>query len=244
MDGRHPLTNSATAILYLLAGVAGVAASVWMACFWVPDEIADERAYRSAPACAQTSRTDDCVREREFTVSDVRLGKKQHEATLTDSAGAARRVGFAGDGPLLSRLHDGDRVTGTVWRGAVQEIAAEGTKQETWARSANPPGADLAAAIGVGSAGLVLTAVCGWRLRQGADRHEPTRRMRYLVRLALGLGLAGIAAAVLATSFDLGLWAGPALWALFAAPMAALTVRAWRRAPFLVPEPWIPKPLP
>ncbi|GAA2926306.1 hypothetical protein GCM10020221_22820 [Streptomyces thioluteus] len=238
------MCNSGTAILYLLAGVFGVVFAVWVACTLVPDTIADERAYRSAPACARTATgTDDCVREREFTVSDIRLGKDRHKATLTDSAGGVRRVGFAGDDPLLSRLSDGDRVTGTVWHGAVQEIAAKGTRQGAWARPVNPPGADLAAALGVGTACLVLITACGWRLRQGADRTEPTRRMRHLVRLAFGLGVAGVAAAVTVAALDLRLWTGPALWALLAAPMVAVAVRAWRRAPFRAPEPWTPKPL-
>ncbi|KAA6214682.1 hypothetical protein CP973_37120 [Streptomyces albofaciens JCM 4342] len=235
--------NSATAILYLVFAVIAVAGSVWLISVWVPDRIAAERAYRSAPSCAQASRADDCVRDEEFTVSDIHIGKKQYKATLTDSAGTAWRVGFAGEDPLLNELHDGDRVTGTVWQGAVQEIAAKGTRQKTWERPVNPPGTELAMAIGLGAAGLVLGVVCGWRLRQGADRHEPTRRMRYLVRLAAGLGAAGIAATVLTAVFDLRLWMGPALWALFSAPMAAWAVRAWRRAPFLAPEPWTPKPL-
>ncbi|WP_049715693.1 hypothetical protein [Streptomyces caatingaensis] len=255
MDGRHPLSNSATAVLFLLAGAAAVAFAVWMAGFSVPEQLADDRAYRSAPACPQpagtartartagTARTDDCVREREFTVSDVRTGRREYGATLTDSAGTARRIGFAGAGPLLHRLRDGDRVTATLWRGAVQEIAAKGTRQETWARPVNPAGANLAAAAGVGTAGLVLAAACGLRLRQGADRYEPTRRMRLLVRLAAGLGAAGVAAAVFTAWLGLGLWTGPALWALCAAPMTAVFVRAWRRAPALPPEPWTPTPL-
>lgn len=243
MSSRNPLYNSATAIISLAFAVICVGASVWLMSVWVPEQIADERAYRSAPVCAPATRTDDCVRDQEFTVSDIRLGKDQHKATLTDSAGTARRIGFADDDPLLSTLRDGDRVTGTVWQGAVQEVTAKGINQKTWARPVNPPGADLAAALGMGVAGLTLSTVCVWRLRQGADRHEPTRRMRHLVRLAAGLGVAGIAAAVITAYFDLGLWTGPALWALFTAPMVAFTVHVWRRAPFLPPEPWKPTPL-
>ncbi|MBH1933383.1 hypothetical protein I5Q34_03625 [Streptomyces sp. AV19] len=243
MDGRHPLSNSASAILYLVAGLAAVAGSAWMAVSWVPGQTAEERAFRSAPACTREVRTD-CVRDEEFTVSEIRLGKKERKATLTDAKGAPRRVGFPDDGPLLKKLDDGDRVTGTVWRGSVQEIAARGTKQPTWAAPVNPPSADLAAAIGLGPAGLLLSVACAWRLRQGADANEPTWRMRYLVRLACGMGLAGVVTAVAFAALGVRpLWAAPVLWSLLVAPMAALTVRAWRRAPYRPREPWRPTPL-
>ncbi|MCZ1016838.1 hypothetical protein [Streptomyces noursei] len=56
--------------------------------------------------------------------------------------------------------------------------------------------------------------------------------MRYLVRLAAGLGVAGIAAAVITAYCDLGLWTGPALWLL--PPSSPLAGRLWCRAQALV----------
>ncbi|RLU86847.1 hypothetical protein CTZ27_23950 [Streptomyces griseocarneus] len=231
MNDRHPLSSSATAIISLVLSVVAVAAAVWVVVAEVPDRTAQERSFRSAPMCAKppAEATTDCRWETEYTVSDIRTGKKDNEATLTHVATGSRHTrSFLTDGPLLGRLKDGERVTGTIWGGEVVEIAARGTRQATFA---NPTAGGTAStllggAVGLGSGGLLAGFVMVWRLRQGADKHEATKPMSYVLRLAVGLGLSGIAASAVADELHVGLWPIPVIWAGFAILLTALTVWA------------------
>lgn len=69
-----------------------------------------------------------------FTVSHIELTKsraKANRAVLTNANGARWETFYASRGPALNRLDEGDRVTGTLWRGRLTQIAAAGASQET-----------------------------------------------------------------------------------------------------------------
>ncbi|MCC3767897.1 hypothetical protein [Streptomyces sp. UNOC14_S4] len=234
MDQRHPLSSSASAIVWLALCVAAVAGAVWTFVVGVPDQMAEERAFRSAAVCAEPpaeARTD-CRWDRDFVISGIRTGSKRNEAVLTDAVTGARHTRvFHADGPLLGKLRDGESVTGTVWGGAVVEIAARGATQATVMKPTEGSTSStlLGGGIGLGAGGLLAGSVLVRRLRQGADKREPTKPMSYVLRLAVGLGLSGVVASLAADALHAGLWPVPVIWAALATVLTALTVWAVRR---------------
>lgn len=130
------LHSTVGTIFALLAGIALVALGTLLVATQAPDGTRDLQAYETAARCpAAPSVPVECRWTQEFTVSGVRLAtiteRESARVFLTDADGARWKTYYSSDGPVLDRLDEGDRVTGTVWRGRLTEIAAGGASQET-----------------------------------------------------------------------------------------------------------------
>ncbi|NKZ06531.1 hypothetical protein [Actinomadura latina] len=71
---------------------------------------------------------------QQFTVSELHLTYKRGEldrAILTDAHGTEWETAYTDTGPVLGDMDEGDRVTGTIWRGRVTEVAMNGDSQDT-----------------------------------------------------------------------------------------------------------------
>ncbi|MGX4689954.1 hypothetical protein [Streptomyces sp. JNUCC 63] len=102
---------------------------------WLPSDRTQYREYKAAEACPARRvipRAEDFLREVTFTVEDTSLGAKRTTATLLGPEPFRRMVVPFGDlGPVLSGLRRGDRVTGTVRRGAVVVVAEGDARQNS-----------------------------------------------------------------------------------------------------------------
>jgi hypothetical protein len=170
-------------------------------------------------------------------VSDVHVvrnyQKGERSAVLTRSSGARWNMEFNQSGPVLEQLDEGDRVTGTIWRGRLTEITANGAAQQTRWGPAGGGGPDILALV-LASSGLLLIVACAWRLL----RRRATPAMQ--ATLALGLGLLYVGLLSAAALFALALFLPPSvadnIWlftAVFCAGAAWMTVveRRSLRAP-------------
>ncbi|MFE7169025.1 hypothetical protein [Streptomyces sp. NPDC057616] len=181
---------------------------------WLGHEIGRYREYRAAPACPAgppEHAVEDCVRTVAFTVADVHAnaGKKgDHSATVTGSPFWDGTVLFGDWDPLLTGLHKGDRVTGTVWGGAVMTLAKGDDRQNSIDAPRDEP--QMVAAAGTfGALIAVLTFVFGAVLLTGAGgrRLQPYVRWQpYGMRLLM---------TAIAACFVVGLicvWTGVPWW--------------------------------
>ncbi|GHA05502.1 hypothetical protein GCM10010329_29930 [Streptomyces spiroverticillatus] len=232
----RPLDSPATAVLWLLLGLALAAVSMWLLAVSVPERYAADRAFRTAPVCPAAARTGaaDCLRRVEFVVSDVRLGRGKRGASirarLTSPETGSLYAQFRNDGPVLDGQKDGDRVVGTLWRGDVVTIAAGGAEQPTVISPSRLSEASLGLALATGPSGLLLAFACGLRMRRRAEP-RPTRGMRSLVRLAGWLTLASLLASGAVHHFGLPLWCLPVIWLPLAALCTGCEVVFTRRPP-------------
>ncbi|MEU9398413.1 hypothetical protein [Streptomyces sp. SID4985] len=228
---------------YISAGVAGVglvsaiAALVLLAFagLELPRTVERDRAFKEAVSCTSVPRAAaDCLSRQPFTVSGIHLwsgrGGDGVYATFTAAGGAEWRTGFSNDGPVLSGLGDGDRVTGTVWRGRLVRISAKGETQVTEDSPDTLPESLVAALLVCGPSLLLLAAACGWRLRRPKERGW-RRGPKMTAVLAAGLAGVGVFAAIVVSMFDLPLWAMPAVWLAPAALATALAIAVGRQAP-------------
>ena len=104
----------------------------------------------------------------------------ERSAVLTGASGARWNTGFNQSGPVLEQLDEGDRVTGTIWRGRMTEITANGAAQETRWAPAGGGGPDILALI-LASSGLLVIVACAWRLQR--------RRVTPAIEATLALGV-------------------------------------------------------
>ncbi|MDQ1036584.1 hypothetical protein QFZ75_003000 [Streptomyces sp. V3I8] len=139
----------AGAALIILSLAAALACSFVFA-VWLPEDRALYREYQGAGACpvrAVPPRSQDCLRQIAFTVKSTRSTPKRMRATLTGPEPFPTVVVPFGDsGPVLSGLQREDRVTGTVWRGAVVVVAAGNARQSSSDAPRDEP--QMPAAIG------------------------------------------------------------------------------------------------
>ncbi|RZU16011.1 hypothetical protein EV645_3555 [Kribbella rubisoli] len=191
------LDKTVTTIFALLAGVALVGCAADLSTVVAPDNVRELHAYQTAPRCpVAPSTAAECRWTEEFTVSDVRVvpesKRGDRSAVLTSASGTRWTTGYGHSGPVLEQLADGDRVTGTIWRGRLTEITGHGAAQETRRAPVNGSGPDILALV-LASSGLVTIFVCGWRLRRG--RATPEMEAAFVV--AIGLLLLGLFSEVL-----------------------------------------------
>ncbi|XRQ03865.1 hypothetical protein ACN3XK_45825 [Actinomadura welshii] len=190
------LRSIAWAFVHALTGIAFVAASAALVATQAPDGRQDLDAYRAAAGCpAAPARPADCLWTLEFTVSGIDLTVKRGEsvsAILTDADGDRWRTRYPQSGPVLDRLDDGDRVTGTVWRGRVTEIAAGGDAQKTHGYPADMRARSLIGALIMAPSGLLLTAVSVWRLARRRTFPKLTPGMTAAFGLAYALFFVGL----------------------------------------------------
>ncbi|MGK5550860.1 hypothetical protein ACSNOI_04535 [Actinomadura kijaniata] len=186
---RHRLM----AVLCLAGGLNLVAWSIAGIVLLAPDGDRDLRLYRAAARCpAAPSGPAECRWTREFTVVAVDLTTSRSSSSsvrLRDASGSERKVATTKD--LLTGLDRGERVTGTIWRGRIAEISADGKTRKT----ADAPD-DLRARVLIGALilappGLLAMVAATWRLVR-FRRPEPTPGMVATLGLAFALGFIGL----------------------------------------------------
>ncbi|WP_328997542.1 hypothetical protein OHA18_24100 [Kribbella sp. NBC_00709] len=183
------LDRTVTTVFVLLVGVALVGVAADLGAVMGPDDARELHAYRTAPHCSTApSAPAECRWTEEFTVSDVDVvpeyKRGDRRAVLSRPSGASWTVGFNRSGPVLEKLHEGERVTGTVWRGRITGITADGAAQETQKAPDGATGPDLFALI-LASSGLLAVGASAWRLRR--RRAAPTRAMEATFVLSIGM---------------------------------------------------------
>ncbi|MFD0854727.1 hypothetical protein ACFQ07_20985, partial [Actinomadura adrarensis] len=118
------------------------------------------------PGPSAPSQAADCLWTQEFTVTGVRLSKKRGEtdrAYLTDANGD-RWTADADKDPILAGLDEGDRITGTIWRGEITEISADGDTQRTYDAPADMGTRAFIGALIVIPPGMLAVTAGLWRL--------------------------------------------------------------------------------
>ncbi|MFG2790030.1 hypothetical protein [Streptomyces sp. NPDC048419] len=206
---------------------------------WLGQEIGRYREYTAAPSCPgglPEHAVEDCVRTVEFKVADVhaRAGKKGgHTATVTGSPFWDGTVDFGDWDPLLTSLHKGDRVTGTVWRGSVMTLAEGDARQSSSDEPRDEP--QMVAAAGTfGALIAVLTFVFGTVLLTGLGgrRLEPYVRWQpYGMRLLTTTIAACFVVGLICVWTGVPWWLTPQLIGLVVAGGAVLVYGRDRRKP-------------
>ncbi|WP_128802499.1 MULTISPECIES: hypothetical protein [unclassified Streptomyces] len=232
----RPLRRVLTGLVLIAVSCAAVLGCRSAFSTWLPREIGRYQDYEAAPPCPAgppTHAYEDCVRTVRFTVTDVHANagsKGDHSATVTGSPFWNGTVDFGDWDPLLTALHKGDRVTGTVWHGSVMTLARGGARQSSIDEPRDEPQmvavagtfAALLAVLTFVFGAIVLTGVGGSRL-QAAVRWRP-----YGMRLLT---------TVLTVCFVVGLicvWTGVAWWltpGLSTLIVAVAAVVIYRRDP-------------
>lgn len=190
------LDKTVTTLFLLLGGVAVVGVATDLGTVVAPDNVRELHAYEAAPRCSTAPQTPAACRwTEEFTVSDIHVVPEymrgDRKAVLTGASGARWNTGYPHSGPVLDRLDEGDRVTGTIWRGRLTEITANGAAQETGRAPADGIGPDILALV-LASSGLLVVVACAWRLR----RRRATPGMEATIVLSIGLLIVGLFSAV------------------------------------------------
>lgn len=190
------LDKTITTIFALLGGVALVGVATDLGTVVAPDNVREIHAYEAAPRCSAAPSTPaECRWTEEFTVSDIHVvpnyDKGDRSAVLTGASGARWNTGYNYSGPVLDQLDEGERVTGTIWRGRLTEISANGARQETGRAPADGGGPDILALV-LGSSGLLVIVTCAWRLQ----RRRATPAMKAILGLSVGLPFVGLFSAV------------------------------------------------
>ncbi|MDA2804442.1 hypothetical protein [Nocardiopsis suaedae] len=224
--------GSALVLLYGLALMGGAAYAVAAN---LADGHRDNRAYLAAEPCPSPPEgAADCLWDQEFTASDIvnERGRSGTRAlTLNAEDGTRIRVGTDGRGPVLRTLDEGQKVTGTMWRGLPREIAAEGMTQRTAEYPIDMRHTALVLALILAPSGAVVTAVTGLRLIRW--RRTPTKAAASALGLGLALPLAGLLMPMFLGDLVSRLWAATLVWAVLAALM---TLTAWVYATHTPPK--------
>ena len=193
--GRNRLTGAALILVGLLSALCS--AGVFTA--WLPGDRALYAEFKAARVCPEGTvmrRSEDCLRQIPFTVEATSTRKKHMRATLLGPRPWSRvLVPFGDPGPVLSELRKGDRITGTVWRGVVVEIARGDDRQVSADAPRDEPQMVAAAGTFAGlTAGLAL-AFGGVRLVRPRDPGlffwHPYGKALLIVMMA-GCGVVGL----------------------------------------------------
>ncbi|WP_344105338.1 hypothetical protein [Nocardiopsis rhodophaea] len=219
------LRSTAGTLLALLFCLAVLALTASFLIAYVPDGDRAYRAYQQARPCpSPPQEAADCLWRQEFTASDIVVGRGRRETggvTLTAEDGSWWRARSSEPGPVLRRLEWGQKVTGTVWRGRLTEIATEGVSQRTEHFPVDMRNRTLTFALIIAPSGLMAAAVCLWRLLR---RREPTRAMVATLGLSEALPFAGVFCAMaLADDGHDPFWPTVAAWLPVAGLMALST---------------------
>ncbi|MGD3109422.1 hypothetical protein [Streptomyces sp. YGL11-2] len=155
--GRNRLVGAALIVLSLASALT----CSFVFTTWLPTDRALYRDYKAAEVCPARRvipRSEDCLREVDFTVEGTRNTAKDMRATLRGPAPFPRMVVPFGDpGPVLSGLQRGDRVTGTVWHGVVVVVAEGDFRQSSADAPRDEP--QMAAAVGTFAGLLAVLAL-------------------------------------------------------------------------------------
>ncbi|MFI5808541.1 hypothetical protein [Streptomyces sp. NPDC051561] len=203
----------------------------------VPGLLGDEREFRDAVPCGTSaplsaSVTTDCLRRVDALVTGtvVRDEADYEEFTLKlrGSSEVPDEVDMGAAGPLLGRLHRGDRVTLTLWRDYVPAVTKGGVVQDTADTPVGEPQFVTAVALVLLSAGA-FPAYAGVHLLRAANR--PAGQGLLSCHVSVGRTSFGAGFCVL-PAMPVGDWAGPvgmlAVW-LGLVPLVWLGVRRYER---------------
>lgn len=176
-----------------------------------------EKAVRCQKAPATPADPIDCRWTREYTVTRVHLHQKKGDMTyaiLKSVNGVTRKTEYTNEGPVVSRLHQGDRVTATFWRGVLTEISAGGGSQRTDEAPVNWRARMLIFGLITIPSGILLIAVALWRLSRRA-MPEPTPGMIATLSLAGAFFFAGLFSPLVLSVLGQGreeFWPVAAVW--------------------------------
>jgi hypothetical protein len=187
------LDKTVTTVFVLLGGVALVGVATELVVVVAPDSARELSAYEAAPPCPHAPPTPaECRWTEEFTVSDIHLiasyQKGDDSAVLTGASGARWKTIYPDRGPVVVQLDEGDRVTGTIWRGRLTEIAANGATEQTGRAPHDPRPQSFVLALAMVPSGLFLAIAGIWRLLL----RRATPAMETTVRMGIGLFFAGL----------------------------------------------------
>ncbi|MEV2277633.1 hypothetical protein AB0I72_18805 [Nocardiopsis sp. NPDC049922] len=223
------LRNGLTSFLTLLLGLGIVALPTLAVAAVAPDGTVDLEAYRAAEPCPSApTGPSDCLWAEEFTVTDVHLDDRgtrspSYTTVLTDASGGTWESSYGDRGPVVHRLDVGDRVTGTVWRGELTEIAFGDEIQESRDAPADMRTRVLIGALVTVPTGLLLAATGLWRLAR-LHEPEPTDGMGATLSLSVTVFFLGLFSLVLVSGLGENLWAVLAVWL----PLTALAAFGFR----------------
>ncbi|MEU9108367.1 hypothetical protein AB0D54_29360 [Streptomyces xanthophaeus] len=216
---------------------------------WVSGQVADERAFLTAPPCGGSGAagdtrdapdTADCLRTVRGTVESAEVAKsgrsKMFRVVLRPpvAAPANRSLHLDRQGELAELIEPGDEVTVTTWRD-IRVSVSRGAVSETLP---GPPDEDAAMTTGFTLVGVWLAAlafVAGFGSARRARRAAAGRP--FAPRVSFGPAKAvGVVAVPLAAGFLAGrVWDGwaavvmtVAIWALVAFPATVAALR-WDR---------------
>lgn len=224
--GSSSLNQVLRGVVLLLVGAGLVVFAVLLLVRVLPDGDGELRAYEGARQCREApSGPAGCLWGREFTVVGTELTNSRsrpYSAVLVDADGGEWETFYASRGPVLAGLEEGDRVTGTVWRGRLTEVAFEGRTQQTQDAPHDRRVRALVGALVVVPSGVLLAVAGAWRLVRRSCS-GPTRGMVATQGLAVALFFVGLFSPVLAGERAESLWL-LAVWL----PLAAVAVvTAW-----------------
>lgn len=144
--GRNRLVGAALIVLSLVSALS----CYFTFTTWLPADRALYREYQAAEACPARTvipASKDCLRELTLTVESTDRAARRMRATLFGPQPFGRVVvPFGNSGPVLSGLQRGDRVTATVWRGAVVMVAEGDARQNSADAPRDEP--QMTAAVG------------------------------------------------------------------------------------------------
>ncbi|MFB9838383.1 hypothetical protein [Actinoallomurus acaciae] len=216
--GGGVLRSVVTTVLILSCAVAAVSSVALLVVAEAPGGVRDLRAYQAAVRCpAAPSAPADCLWTQEFTVSGVHLARGRNDSfrtSLTGPDGARWTPSYTSGGPLLYGIGAGDRVTGTIWRGMLTEIASGEVSQRTTDAPADMRAQIIVLAVVVIPPGLLMAAACVWRLCR--LRAAPTPGMVATMGLALGLFFGSLLCLLLLGDRAEDLWWTGGAWLLMA----------------------------
>lgn len=213
-----PLRNVVTTVFTLLASVGLVAVATVLVTKNAVDGDRDLRAYEAAPRCRSApSAPAECLWMQEFTVFRIHLyaGKGDHtRAFLISAYGTRLETTYQSDGPVVNRLHEGDRVTGIIWRGRLTEITASDAAvfaaQKTTAAPVDWRARSFTLALVIAPSGLLTTVVCAWRLLRRRAVPTPTLGMDATLALAILFFIVGLFSIFLTSIFVVAIEPPPA----------------------------------
>ncbi|MBG0852764.1 hypothetical protein I2W78_13175 [Streptomyces spinoverrucosus] len=217
-------------VLVGLAGLVALLAGSALLVAWLPQAVAEERAFLSASACRGTP-TEDCLHSAWFTVESVHVQRgKQPGGWVRLSElpeEGAGRVQFSGLGAFLEGVRPGDRVAGTIWRGEIVVLSDSVGVQ----RTVSHPVGDPLLAAGSGILLVMGGGLCIYVSRQRLRSHEPSARPHRTALTAAdacavaGLGACTFTLMVVLHDRDGTLGALLALWIPAAAAVCAFLNR-------------------
>lgn len=184
-------------VLVGLAGLIALLTGSALLVAWLPQALAEERAFLSASACRGTP-TEDCLHSAWFTVDSVHVQRGRQPGgwiRLSGPVEGAGLVWFSGLGEFLEDVRPGDRVAGTIWQGEIVVLSDGGAGAQ---RTVSHPVGDSLFAVGSGILLVMGGGVCTFVSRRRLRPHEPSARSHRTTLTADACAMAGLGACTFA----------------------------------------------